>query len=507
MLATARRLPAATRLLLRSSAAVAGSRSLSSPSAVVVPSKLTPSAASYTSCTAFSSATSPTKQSRAFGTSTSVQRVSARSLSPAHVLGVQQNSEASSLDVTFASTPSSLTSSLPYVWLRDHCPCPACIHPSNRQKLHSSGDISLDVAPRQIQLVRGNGETIPLPASSNNADVDATGATHLEVTWTGSGLSGGSNDHTESDHVSRYPLQWLYEHHMSDDIHHRPMSHSMPPHKLWDASTFTANPESSNVTLWHAYGDIMQDERALLRFLHQMAQYGLAFIHGIPDEDQIVAQIAERMGPIKETFYGRTWNVRSEPQAKNIAYTDLFLGYHMDLLYFEAPPGIQFLHCLKNSVTGGASIFVDGFRAVDELRRRSPADIKPLTDIPVSFHYDNDGHHLHLRKPTVVLDDINETTALNYGPPFQGTLELTDPSQATAFYRAFKKLDEAINHPSLRYELTLQPGECAVFANRRVLHGRRSFDASSGHRHLKGTYVGWDEFKDRYRVLRTKLGL
>jgi gamma-butyrobetaine dioxygenase len=35
-----------------------------------------------------------------------------------------------------------------------------------------------------------------------------------------------------------------------------------------------------------------------------------------------------------------------------------------------------------------------------------------------------------------------------------------------------------------------------IFANQRVLHGRRAFDPLSGARHLRGAYVAMDDFKD-----------
>lgn len=45
-----------------------------------------------------------------------------------------------------------------------------------------------------------------------------------------------------------------------------------------------------------------------------------------------------------------------------------------------------------------------------------------------------------------------------------------------------------------------------LFANRRVLHGRTAFDATSGDRHLKGTYLTLDSLKDKLRVLSEKYG-
>ncbi|KAF9439431.1 hypothetical protein P691DRAFT_807390 [Macrolepiota fuliginosa MF-IS2] len=39
----------------------------------------------------------------------------------------------------------------PHIWLRDSCQSsPDCIHPSNKQKLHSTSDILLDARPMSL---------------------------------------------------------------------------------------------------------------------------------------------------------------------------------------------------------------------------------------------------------------------------------------------------------------------------------------------------------------------
>ena len=54
------------------------------------------------------------------------------------------------------------------------------------------------------------------------------------------------------------------------------------------------------------------------------------------------------------------------------------------------------------------------------------------------------------------------------------------------------------------YEHRLREGECVIFNNRRVLHGRRQFDTTTGSRWLKGAYVDTNVFMSRYRVLSEK---
>ena len=150
---------------------------------------------------------------------------------------------------------------------------------------------------------------------------------------------------------------------------------------------------------------------------------------------------------------------------------------------------------------GGESIFLDSFKVVELLREEDPQAYQILSQVPVTFHYDNNGHKLRFRRPTIVTDDWNEPLRVYFAPPFQGPLEC--PTELTdRFYQAFKKMNDIILRDGMMFQHKLRPGECAIFANRRVLHGRQSFDSSTGNRHLKGTYVDSDVFRDRLGYLQ-----
>ena len=51
---------------------------------------------------------------------------------------------------------------------------------------------------------------------------------------------------------------------------------------------------------------------------------------------------------------GTIFDVVSTDNPINIAYSNIALDLHQDLPYYESPPGVQLLHCLKFSplVTG-----------------------------------------------------------------------------------------------------------------------------------------------------------
>lgn len=173
--------------------------------------------------------------------------------------------------------------------------------------------------------------------------------------------------------------------------------------------------------------------------------------------------------------------------------------------YFESPPRYQLLHCLRNrNVTGGQSLFVDAIQAAESLRTEDPDAFKLLSETDVKFNYINDGHHLHRRHKTFVVDPSSgKVTAVNYSPPFQAPLPLDTPP---AFYDALQKFAAKLRKDDGRWEYTMKEGDLVVFDNRRVLHARKAFDLKEGgERWLKGCYVEADAVVDRIRVLKDAL--
>lgn len=176
----------------------------------------------------------------------------------------------------------------------------------------------------------------------------------------------------------------------------------------------------------------------------------------------------------------------------------------MDLLYFESPPGLQFLHCVKNEATGGESIFVDSFRAVQAVKLNSQMWFHSLCQFPVTYQYENDGQHYSYTRPHVVLDPhcSDRISHVNWAPPFQGPFQIDiDSGPLRQYMSAIKGFANVLDDPTSQYEMKLKQGECAIFMNRRVLHSRREFDANSGERWLKGTYVDMDAFDSKFRTL------
>lgn len=184
----------------------------------------------------------------------------------------------------------------------------------------------------------------------------------------------------------------------------------------------------------------------------------------------------------------------------------------MDLLYFASPPGLQLLHCLRNSVQGGESIFADAFRAATMVRLNSSMLFESLLQFPVTYHYRNDSQHYHFTRPTVELEKHSYHTsrpriaAVNWSPPFQAPFEVNvgaddNGSELRRYRSAAAAFSQQIQSPHAQHVLKLQPGDCVIFNNRRLVHARRAFDLTTGERWLKGAYLDEDVFRSRWRVL------
>lgn len=371
------------------------------------------------------------------------------------------------------------------VFLRDSCKCPACVDPHSRQKLFQTSDIPLDL--------EGRCRTVEM--------ADGSGRLGIEVQWATDVPSYGP------EHRTTISIDWLRRA-LNTEVELRG-GYRHDERVLWDRDTMTKNNK------WVDYNDWMNDDAALFEALTHLHRYGLLFLRNVPESEEGVVDIAGRIGNLKDTFYGRTWDVKSKPKAENIAYTQVFLGLHMDLLYTSNPPHLQLLHSLRARAPKGESFFADAFHAAHQL---SPSHFRTLCTFPVTYHYHHPTHHYHYTRPTIELypyPKYSEPTVtnlsikrMNWAPPFQGPFEgrIGGPNQNALrnYVAASNAFEKKISDEKNLYEYRLQEGECVIFDNRRVLHARRAFDAQKGERWLKGAYVDDDVFFSKLRVLQER---
>lgn len=201
---------------------------------------------------------------------------------------------------------------LTFARLRDACPCPQCIHPSTRQKTHASGEAAREVAG-QTELAARVGEQ--------------DGVQGLFVQW--------------ADHEGFYPLG-LIRRLNAGRVRGQSYIENTLQRRLWDRETLMRDAKN----FYTEYRDLHAGKageklearpEALLRLLEQLQVYGLAVVRGLPtnktsNKECALRDLAENVGLLRNSFYGETWDVRNVPNSKNVAYTNLNLGLHVDLL-------------------------------------------------------------------------------------------------------------------------------------------------------------------------------
>ena len=83
---------------------------------------------------------------------------------------------------------------------------------------------------------------------------------------------------------------------------------------------------------------------------------------GVAAEPGRVLEVAASFGFVRETNYGRLFDVRVEPAPGNLAFTSRAIRPHTDNPYRDPAPTVQLLHCLRAAGEGGDTGLVDGSR-------------------------------------------------------------------------------------------------------------------------------------------------
>jgi gamma-butyrobetaine dioxygenase len=220
---------------------------------------------------------------------------------------------------------------------------------------------------------------------------------------------------------------------------------------------------------------------------------GLAIVHdlarGHDATGPSIGDVAGIWGPIRETNYGEVFHVRAEADPVNLAFTPRALNVHTDNPYRCPVPGFQLLHCLVASEAGGVTVLVDGFMAAEALRAEDQGAFDLLAGHRVPFRWRGGGFDLWNRSAVIEVDDRGELLAVRYNnrsaAPFDMPFE-----EMSGYYEAYRCFARLLHRPELEFRFTLSPGECLVFDNERVLHGREG--ESDPERYLQGCYLDRD---------------
>ena len=324
------------------------------------------------------------------------------------------------------------------LWLRDNCPCPECRHGSGQRLL----------------------DTRSLPDDLEVVAVDGTNVTFSD------------------GHTSTFDPALLAS------------TRAPRPRRLWGAEIQDDLPVSR-------HSEVVAGGAALRDWLRAVDELGFAILTGCPTEPGTVTRVAELFGFVRETNYGRLFDVKTVVDPTNLAYTGLGLGAHTDNPYRDPTPTLQLLHCLASSADGGENTLVDGFRVVQDLTRD---DLELLARSPIRFRYADAEAELETETPVISLDPRGETEAVHYNTRSAQPFALPD-GLVGPYYGAYQRFGRMLEAPEYRIQFKLAPGDLFIVDNLRVLHGRTAYAATGGERHLQGCYADRDGLRSRLAVL------
>jgi gamma-butyrobetaine dioxygenase len=270
--------------------------------------------------------------------------------------------------------------------------------------------------------------------------------------------------------------------------------HDSPAPKLWDGA-LTELPR----VRWRA--DATESER--LAWLESFLTLGFVIFEGVPSVPGTVLKVGSMFGFTRETNFGALFDVRSTPEATDLAYTSISLDPHTDNPYRAPVPGIQLLHCLVNETSGGLSTLVDGFAVAQALQAQDADAFGVLSTTPVRFRYVDADTELTASAAPIELDVTGQLKAIHFSPRLD-FVPLFAPERLQAYYRARREFDRLLRATDFEIRFLLKSGDLVMFDNCRLLHGRTGFNPAEGLRHLQGCYIDMDGARSLYRVLRRR---
>ncbi len=248
--------------------------------------------------------------------------------------------------------------------------------------------------------------------------------------------------------------------------------------------------------------------------LDTLANHGMALVENLPDSNETTEELARLLGHVRDTDFGRIFNIITEPEAWTLSQSNLGQDPHSDDPYRYTPSGFTILHCRRAATGGGESILVDGFKVADDIRGLDPEAFDLLTSISIPYirHRTtavDQGEDVHMiaYAPVISVNAAGEVMGIRFHERSTGVFDL-DPAIVDRYYLAFRAFAAGIRSADNQFIHKLVDGQAVVVDNQRVLHGRTDFGADvEGRRHLRLCSIDRDQVHSRLRRLKEIHGL
>lgn len=342
------------------------------------------------------------------------------------------------------------------IWLRDNCSCDECGDHSGGHRFFELGLLP-GILANNVTLADGM----------------------VRIQWQADG------------HVTTFDPAWLRAHCLVDSERakrrHKPIT--------WDASITGQVPDID-------YPTALNDDAERLKLHDSVRTHGICLVRNVSARGDATEELAALIGYVRETHYGRVFEIKSTADPAVIANAPVPLRPHTDENFREPPPGIMIFHSIRASEDGGgASVMTDGFKLAEDYKKLYPEQYELLTRVPIPHRRFIEHVGLRAEAPVIGLDYWGNISEFRLNERTMGPLDLPI-DLIEPVYDALAKMFELSYDSKYHMHHLLLDGEALVFDNARVLHARTGFN---GNRHVRLTHVGSDEFYSRWRQLRSRL--
>lgn len=127
-----------------------------------------------------------------------------------------------------------------------------------------------------------------------------------------------------------------------------------------------------------------------------------------------------------------------------------------------------------------------------------------LTRHCARFEYAGEaGVVLRSRRPMIELAPDGELIAVRFNNRSAAAITDVPFDEMETYYAAYRRFGEIIDDPGMEVTFRLNPGECFVVDNTRVLHARKGY-SGAGTRWLQGCYADKDGLLSKLASLNLK---
>ncbi|MTI08420.1 TauD/TfdA family dioxygenase [Curvivirga aplysinae] len=341
--------------------------------------------------------------------------------------------------------------------LRENSPDETSLHPLSRETLLSPSDIPDDLSILKLKVSKGG---------------------NLDISW--------------SDGItSSYHTGWLYAHGWFGE------KRTAPYTKLWSTENLENPPTFDGPTA-------LKQKKVFLDWLIALRDYGFARLENLENEDGLLERIVTQIGVIRESNFGRKYVLELKDVPDSNAFTSDALLQHTDMPTRINPHGLQFLFCRDNTTRGGEGIYTDAFKIAADLKIEEPDVYHALTSINWEFNNRAVESSYRATGPIFETEKDGSIVGVRYTPWLRAPLVAPINIQERA-YSSVRTLVSYTQNPKYQMEVKYKSGDLFAFDNRRVLHGRKGYDAKGGTRFIEGVYSDHDELFSCIRVLKRQL--